>query len=316
MNQKIWEAMQANKIFQMEGKFFRKTEEGQLQEMQQVKSEEIVSKGSRKFLRTIMKFIPKQIYLGELEGVDSQTDPGEGASGDWGRVMGQEASRSIRAKLEALANGEGATTDYAKKTIPPTKFSENELEGGLDPGRQTLILGNERTSVDGGFGVRESLTKRAQEETETESKSKTMDIPEEHKEYFKSTQSIYQQDKPPAREPSTVNEPIQETESDLQVNESLSQARETLFGEEPFRDSRNINEYQIQCMHVEGDGSRPEHPEEGSYVQVPTRGSETLENGLDRYSYPKARGHGKFVFGNRKKGPESHWTPSFRRRAI
>jgi hypothetical protein len=125
----------------------------------------------------------------------------------------------------------------------------------------------------------------------------------EPNEWIKSAQSIYPNEKNPSRleVEKARQEPIKEVETDIQHRESQSSGDalfdnlNEVYGEIGERVENHIHDY------YEYRSDQRNSTEQGSYVQVPTRGSETLSNGLIKVDkFPKHLEYeGKFkIFKN------------------
>ena len=311
MNPKINQAMEANKIFQYKGKFFRKTVEGHIQEMQQVKSEEIVAKGSRKFLRTIMKFIPKKIYMGNVPG--SCPIPPEALRGlDAPKNMqvvgdemmenfaenGENQVKEQKTGTQGVQGNPGKFEDFGNpEENKKTSLTEDQIAEKSNSVEYNDQLENNKTSLKLNPQMINEQSKQVKAEREIEE-----NILNDHQEWFKSAQSIYNTEKIPSKNEEERNpqEPIAEIETDFQRRESKSSGEDVLFENlnDVYGEDRDVrNEYQFQG----GEQQRRETTEESSYVQMPTRGSENLEN---RFSNPREfnfQKNGEYE-GRKKKG--------------
>lgn len=281
MNPKINEAMEENKIFQVDGKFFRKTLEGNIEEMQQVKSEEIVAKGSRKFLRTIMKFIPKKIYMGNVPGscpIPPEALKGilangnianvkkEGAFGDNGRFL----SLNLNQK-SSIVNEK--TKEYKSCFQERTEIANNK----------TSLKLNSQVNFE---------TKQQKDDDQKINE----DILNEHQEWFKSAQSIYHADKHPSRveEDKSKQEPIAEIETDYQGRDSKSSSGDLLFDNlnEIYGEEQDVrNEYQLR----EPSDKKKDKKDDSSYVEIPTRGSENFRKGYSSDNRISFQTHGEYI---------------------
>ena len=280
MNSKINQAMEENKIFQIKDKFFRKTETGDLQEMQQVKTEEIVSKGSRKFLRTTMKFIPKQIYVG-----------GKGSSLPIPAVQ----SESIKSPISLNQ------PDMRRKTTGNSEMISFSNDAEKDSGVHKKTILPENISV--GSGTRETrcnktslkITEKGRLSAEkggdpesNKAKESKDGLLKDHGEWFKSAQSIYQHEKIPSKleNERPKQEPIQEVETDFQYQNSQSSGDALFENLNEVYGEKNVREVNDYYEYGEEQGGSTE---KASFVQVPTR-SERVGNGLmkmEKFSFPR-----------------------------
>jgi hypothetical protein len=273
MNTKITQAMEENKIFQIKDKFFRKTENGDLQEMQQVKTEEIVSKGSRKFLRTTMKFIPKQIYIGNKS---SSLPMPKAKTESIKSPISLNQPESLRkatgnSEMISFSNEASKNSEVYKKTMLPENISV---------GSNTKEMEDNRTSLK----ITEKGVKVSEREENKEEKGKE-GLLKEHGEWFKSAQSIYQNEKIPSKvEGKMEQEVIQEVETDLQYRDSQSSGDalfdnlNEVYGE---KNEREVNDY------YEYRDDQGESTEKGSYVQVPTRSEQVGLIQMEKFSFPR-----------------------------
>lgn len=271
MNEKISQAMQENKIFRIQGKFYRKTEDGTVEEMQQVKTEEIVTKGSRRFLRTIMKFIPKQVFMGSKpSSVPVRSQESTSVKQPPLSVGHGESSEALfqgrREGAPGESNGGVETVSWQRKTTE----NENVNYGGAGQLQET-----NRTSLNADPQVPPELVRRPAEHPESEGLC-------DHEQWFKSAQSIYNTERIPSKdvdERPPPTEPIQEVEVDQPNRESESR-RDALFEnlDEVYGEMRaHSRQLEHECRASEGAG---DSGEDGSYVQVRTTlGSEAP--GLD-----------------------------------
>ena len=289
MNVKINQAMEQNKIFQVKDKFFRKGEDGTMEEMQQVKTEEIVTKGSRKFLRTIMKFIPKQIFMGSKpESVPAPANDfdSEHHSASLGhRSRSDTVHTAHRLALNGETDATPQMTQFQNKTLCAENISGNMLDGRGEDNRTSLKLNSYEM---------EEFVRKQMELAQKQAEGGLG----EHEQYFKSAQSIYNTDRVPSKteEDKRLQEPIEEVETDLQ-NEISEERREELFENlnevygELQENSRQIeNEYQ-------GTVNGREDTDDGSYLQMRTTMGSELP-GAERvrarqFSYPNDAQVGK-----------------------